>query len=775
MGNGDQRPPLPARLSSAERNFYLELRRLVGAAGLSCRALEESTSARPDFFSKSQWARWINGISAPPRNAIRKLSERLARDEIEAGHLVDLWDQAFAPADFASTSDSRQIRPRQLPVSVQQFIGRASHLHVLSDLVDQVGSSSGPVVIVIEGMAGVGKTTLANHLARSVSDRFPDGQLYVNVRGYDHAVGPMTPGEVLPGFLDALGVAPQSMRVSADDQAALYRSVMAGKRVLIVIDKAYDAEQVRRLLPGGPGSLVLVTSRNQLAGLVAEGAHLLRLDPFTAAEARELLDRRLGPDRVESESQAAEELIRMCAGLPLALSVAVAYAALHPSFRLAVLISEFRDRRLDLLETGDPATTARSVFARSYDHLNDHARLMFRLLGSHPGADLSLAAAASLAAMPPDQARKALDELTRAHLLEEYLPGWFTFHALLHAYAAELTERFDSGQDRRAAEHRMLDHYLHSAMSAARRLVPYRSSPRVTPPLPGVVPVELADRAQARNWFDSEVPVLLALIGYADSSGFDEHAWLIPWALSEFLHHSGRFQHWVATQSVAVTAARRLGDPLAQAHSHYELGHALSRAGDNNAAEPHVRQSLELFRELGDRDHEALLLNGLASMLDQQGRYSEALALALDGLRMVETAGQWWPQSALENTVGWLYAKLERYDLALAHCQRAVGLCREAANRRGMAATLDSVGFIYRQSGDLTKAVDYYQRAIKTYQDYGDPFGQAQSLCELGDALAEAGDTQAARDGWIEAAAILERLAHPLAEQVRARLAALVA
>ena len=481
MGNLDQRrPPLPARLTSAERDFYLELRRLVAAAGLSCRALQELTSsAKSDFsessfFSKSQWGRWMNGESTPPRKAIRRLTERLAKDEIEATHLVDLWDKAFAPADSASAGDSRQIRPRQLPVSVQQLIGRTGHLTALTCLTDQVTSGSGPVVIVIEGMAGVGKTTLANHLAHSVSDRFPDGQLYVNMRGYDHAVGPMTAGEVLPGFLDALGVAPRLFPVSGDDQAALYRSVLAGKSVLIVIDNARDAEQVRGLLPGGPGSLVLVTSRNQLAGLVAEVAHLLRLDMFTLDEARELLERRLGADRVAREPQATAELIELCGGLPLALSVAAAQAAMHPDFPLGALTSEFRSRGLDVLDTGDPATTTRSVFARSYQHLSDHAALMFRLLGIHPGPDISLPAAASLSAMPADQARRAVAELTRAHLLEEYLPGRFTFHTLLRTYAAEQGERLDSPVERKAAAHRALDYYLHTAISASARFTQRR-------------------------------------------------------------------------------------------------------------------------------------------------------------------------------------------------------------------------------------------------------------------------------------------------------------
>jgi tetratricopeptide (TPR) repeat protein len=774
VGNVDQRPSLPARLSSAERDFYLELRRLVSAAGLSCRALEESTSVRSDFFSKSQWARWLNGISGPPRNAIRKLIERLAEDEIEAGHLVALWDKAFAPADSPPAGDNGQIRPRQLPVSVQQFIGRTSHLQVLSGFVDQARSSSGPVVIVIEGMAGVGKTALANHLAHSVSDRFPDGQLYVNVRGYDHTVGPMKPGEVLPGFLDALGVAPQSFPVSADDQAALYRSVLAGKHVLIVIDNACDAEQVRRLLPGGPGSLVLVTSRNQLTGLVAEGAHLLRLEPFTSDEARGLLERRLGSDRVQRESQAADELVKLCAGLPLALSVAAAYVATHPDFPLAALTNEFRNRGLDVLDTGDPATTTRSVFSRSYDNLSDHAAPMFRLLGIHPGPDVSLAAAASLTAMPAEQARRAIDELTRAHLLEEYLPGRFTFHALLRAYAAEQAERLDSAADRRAAAHRVLDYYLHTAISASARLRPYHQQLRVDLPRPGVMTTEIADPGEAALWFATEAPVLLALIDYADVTGFDVHAWQIPWTLSVYFIRRGRLPDYLATQTTAVAAASRLGNPVALAHSHYRLAHAQSYRGENEASWQNVQRALALFRELGDRGNEAMALNGVASLLQDQGRHAEALEMALEGLRIVVTTGDLSLQGTLENTAGWTYAQLGEYDVALSHCQRALELEHKSGNSSAAAATLDSIGYIYRQRGDLAQSKIYYQQAIEAYRKTGDPFGEPVALSGLGETLAAMGATAAAREVWLKAEAMLERLSHPLGDQVRAKLAALV-
>ena len=367
MPKPGQRPSLPARLTAAERDFCIQLRRLVDAAGLSCRALEEATSSvRSDsepacFYSKSQWGRWLNGESLPPRKAVRRLAEILAAEQIDAAGLIDLWGRAFAPGDTGGTWTGR-MRPRQLPIRAQRFVGRVAQLATLTGLADQVTASNGPVVIVLEGTAGVGKTTLAIQLAHSVCGQFPDGQLYVNMRGFDPAGRPMTASEALHGFLDALGVAPTSVPVGVDDQAALYRTVLAGKRVLIVIDNARDADQVRPLLPGSPGSLVLVTSRNQLCALAAEAARPLYVEPFARDEARQLLASRLGAGRVERELQAADELSMLCARLPLALSVAAAHAVMRPGFPLAALTSEFRSRGLDLLETGDPATTIRTVW-----------------------------------------------------------------------------------------------------------------------------------------------------------------------------------------------------------------------------------------------------------------------------------------------------------------------------------------------------------------------------------------------------------------------------
>jgi tetratricopeptide (TPR) repeat protein len=802
-GHAQPRRSLPVRLTPAERNFHAELRRLVDAAGLSFRALEESTSAaRSDsgesfFYSKSQWGRWLNGQSLPPRKAIRKLAEKLAKEDIEAEHLVDLWDRAFVPAPYPlETGELTQVGlprdscfpdsgqpsvgvaaladvPQQLPAAICGFAGRSIELHKLTAWLEDIASAGTMVVSAVDGMPGVGKTALAVHWAHQVADRFPDGQLYINLRGFDPSGLPVPAAEAIRGFLDAFRIPASQIPRSLDAQAGLYRSLLAGRRVLVVLDNARDVEQVRPLLPGSPGCLVLVTSRNQLTGLIAEGAHPLTLDLPTGAEAHQLLEHRLGPDRLKDEPIPARQIADFCGRLPLALSIVAARAVTHPQFSLTDLAAELRNshERLDAFEGGDPAVNPRAVFSWSYQRLSTAAARMFRTFGMYPGPDITIPAAASMASVPVAAARSALAELAWSHLITEHVPGRFTFHDLLRAYAIEQAAAQTRAHDHDdEAMHRVLDHYLHTAMTASHRFSPHRSPLQLASPQPGVLPVAVADKKQAIAWFDAEMPVLLALIAFADANGFDAHAWQIPWTLGPFFHRRGRWQDYVATQQTALAAASRLDDTLAVAHSHYLLGNAQSHMKDYDAAGPNVRQALDMFRELGDRANEGVVLNGLASMLEKQERYPEALAVALDALRMLKAAGHWWTQANLENGVGWLYAHMGQYEDALAHCQRALSLHRESGNRVGAADTLDSLGFVHLHLGDLAQAKAHYDRAIEAYREISSPFGEGHSLAGLGDALLAEGDPAAAAAVLRQAIAILDQLPHPRGDEVRARL-----
>ena len=415
----------------------------------------------------------------------------------------------------------------------------------------------------------------------------------------------------------------------------------------------------------------------------------------------------------------------------------------------------------------------RAVFSWSYQQLSTAAAQMFRTFGMYPGPDITVAAAASMAGVPVAAARSALAELSRSHLITEHAPGRFTFHDLLRAYAIEQAAGQTHAHDhdeRRAAVHRVLDHYLHTAMAASLRFSQARSALKLADLQPGVLPGDVAAKDQAMAWFEAEVPVLLALTGYAGDNGFDAHAWQIPWTLAPYFNRRGRWRDYAATQQSALAAATRLDDPRALAHAHYELGHALADTDDYAAADPHVRQALDLFRELGDRANEASVLNGLAAMLEKQGRYDEALAVALDALRMLKAVGHWWAQAILENGVGWLYAHLGQYDKALTHCQRALALHRDSGHRGGTADTLDSLGYVHLHLGEFGQAKAHYAKAIEAYREIGAPWGEGNSLAGLGDALLAEGDLEAAAAAWRDAVAILDRLPHPLAQATRARL-----
>ena len=367
--------------------------------------------------------------------------------------------------------------PAQLPPPVAAFAGRDAELARLDEIGDgQADEASAVTIAVITGTAGVGKTALAVNWAHRVAARFPGGQLYVDLRGFDPAGPALDPGQALRGFFEALAVPPERIPDGLDDQVALYRSLLAGQRVLVLLDNARDAAQVRPLLPGSPGCLAVVTSRNHLTGLIAgHGAHPLGLDLLTPEGARELLARRVGAGRAGREPDAVDEIIAGCARLPLALTIAAARAATSPGFPLAVFAADLREagHALDPFDGDDAATDIRAVFSWSYRALSPDTARMFRLLGLHPGPDMTVAAAASLAGIAPDRARALLAELTRGHLLSEHRPGRYAFHDLLRAYATEQAQDCDDDDGRRAAVGRLLDHWLHTACAAAALLDPF--------------------------------------------------------------------------------------------------------------------------------------------------------------------------------------------------------------------------------------------------------------------------------------------------------------
>jgi len=669
---------------------------------------------------------------------------------------------------------ARTVIPRQLPPPPPYFAARGSELEMLNQRLEAAAKAGGTVAIAaIDGIAGAGKTALGLHWAHQVAQRFPDGQLYVNLRGFDPSGTPLTTAEAICGFLDALGVPADRVPAGHDAKVGLYRSLLAGKRMLIVLDNAGDEEQVRPLLPGGPGCRVLVTSRRRLLGLAAaEGVHPISLDMLTHAEARGLLARRLGADRIAAEPAAVTELTGRCAGLPLALSIVAARSATRPDLSLAALASDLRDatRRLDTLDAGDTTTSVRSVFSWSCRGLSAPAARMFPLLGLHPGPDVTAAAAASLAALPLARARQALHELTRARLVEEHVAGRFACHDLLRAYAAEQAAALEDQAERTAALHRMLDHYLHSAQAAARRLHPAGHPVAAPPPLPGTTPEHPATCREALDWFRAERRVLLAVIALAASRGFDVCAWQLPAALRGFFTRRGYWDDWAATHRIALTAAERLGDQAAQALAHRNLGDALIQLGLLEDAQAHLRQALSLYRRTGDLAGLGASHISAGRIFWEQGQRGQALRHFCHALRHYRTVGERAGQAYALNGAGWLHAHSGNHRLALTYCQQALGLHREEGDRYGEAGTLDSLAYLHRQAGRYDQAVAFYQRAITACRDAGDRYSHAETLIHLSETHRASGNPEAARAARQRAAAILGGLPYPALVQLRSSL-----
>jgi tetratricopeptide (TPR) repeat protein len=762
----------------------------VQAGGPSVRRL--SAEVR---LGKSQVSAILNGQirALPDWDVVRGMVESVGRYAREHGRadrlslrtgVEEYWRPRYALLEYAFSQPrprrepaarppaSGRLVPRQLPPPARHFTGRNAELAELTGLVDRAAAAGDPVVIsAIDGTAGIGKTTLAVHWAHQVADRFPDGQLYVNLRGFDPGGAPMVPAEAVRGFLDAFGVAPERIPVSLQAQADLYRSLVAGRRVLVVLDNARDADQVRPLLPGSPGCLAVVTSRNRLTSLVAaEGAYPITLDVLSAEEARGLLTRHLGAGRTGAEPAAVDDIVASCARLPIALAIVAARAATHPGFPLTSLADELADARssLDALDGGDLMTDVRAVFSWSYERLGQPAARLFRLLGLHPGPDISAAAAASLAAVP--SVRRVVEELARAHLVQERVPGRFAFHDLLRAYAAELATEIDADADRDAAIHRVLDHYLSTAHSGSVLISPHRDPipPSASGPDP---PAErLTDASHALAWFTAEHPVLLAVIRLAAATGFDAHAWRLSWTLADFFQRRGHWHDWAGTQRIALDAAIRLADSAGQAQAHRSLGRAYFWLGRHEEAQTQLRRALVVFTELDDHTGQARVHLDLVMMLVSRDQHREALGHGERSLALYRADGNCGGQARALNAVGWCHAQLGDPARTIEYCQQALDLHRDIGDRLGEAATWDSLGYARHQQGDHAQATVCYEQAIALFVETGDRYGQADTLTHLGDAHHAAGSDDCARKVWRDAVDILDELGHPAGDRVRARL-----
>jgi tetratricopeptide (TPR) repeat protein len=767
-----------ADLARLLRHLRRRQARQQGDAQLSHREIAARTG-----WSHGIVGAYLSGQVLPPTDRFDVLIRLLGATPAELGALATARDRVEehrrgeTPA-AASRAVPAHVVPRQLPPAVPYFVGREAELVALTALVGRTAKSGSAVVIsAIDGTAGIGKTALAVWGAHRLAARFPDGQLYVDLRGFDPAGRPLSVAEAVRGFLDAFAVPAGRIPVTLDGQIGLYRSLLADRRVLVVLDNARDAAHARPLLPGAPGCLVLVTSRRRLSGLVADaGAYPMTIDLLPPAEGRELLVHRIGADRAAAEPGAVDGILAACAGLPLALSIVAARAATQPQLSLAGLATELHspDARLDALDLGDADAGVRAIFSWSYHALSAGAARLFRLLGLHSGPDIATAPAASIAGLPVPQVRPLLAELTRAHLLEEPASGRYSCHDLLRTYATELAAKNLPAEDRQAAVHRLLDHYLHTAHAATLLLNPHRNPISPLPARSGVTVTAVRDHDEALAWFTVEHRALLAAIGLATAVGLDTHAWQLAWAIMTYLDRCGHRADWAATQCAALAAAQRSGDPIGQAHAHRGLGRAYIHLGRFDEAAAHLRQALDLHGALADQAGAAQTHLDLAWLCERRNDQREALHHAERALEIYRAAGHRYGQANALNAVGWQHAQLGDHQRALDCCCEAIDIHREVGDRPGEADTWDSLGYVHHQLGGYAEAVSCFRQAIELYRGAGNRYVEASTLLSLGETHCAAGDLDAARTTWQAALALFEESERPdSAAQVHARLQAL--
>jgi len=645
--------------------------------------------------------------------------------------------------------------PRQLPAAPSGFTGRAGELAVLTAALDAVAGQGGSVVIsAIGGAGGIGKTWLGLHWAHEHLDRFPDGQLFVDLRGFSPDGTPLSPGHAVRVLLDGLGVDPESIPADVQAQLGRYRSLVADRRMLIVLDNARDAAQVTGLLPGSPGCLVLITSRDRLDGLaVAHGVRQLAVDVLDESDARALLTCRIGQVRVDAEPDAVTTLVACCGGLPLALSIVAGRAAAQPAFPLAVLAAEVREAatRLGALDTGDPATAVEAVLSWSYAALTEEQARVFGLLGIAPGVDISVPAAASLVGVPVAQARLVLRALCRVSLVEEHTPGRYRMHDLTRLVAAKTADRDQSCPGRDAALLRLVDFYLRTAHAGDRLLDPHGAPLELEPPVAGAHPEPLLDESAALAWFDAEHPGLLAVLRSALDRGWYSRVWQLAWCLDTFYYRRGDAHDYLAVWQAGMGAAEQLEDLGIQARAHRRYGTACTRAGRYADAVDHLQQALAVAERKKDRLDQARTHRELASPWALQGDHQQSLHHATRALELFQGLDIPIWQARTHNEIARCWISLGDHDQAGAHCRTALTLFRRLDDHEGEADALGILGRLAHHAGHHDQAVDYFQQSLAICRVHGYFYGEASTLARLGRTHAVLGDDHQARVAWQQA------------------------
>ena len=742
LGRAEQVVPQARDLAAAyplRERFHAQLIAALAASGRRAEALAAYQQARRVL---------VDELGIEPGSELRTLHEAIL-----AGEPDPIRPRAAVPREPPT-----RTAPRQLPTAVRHFTGRQTELDTLTQLLDENDVSNGIVVIsAIDGMAGIGKTALAVNAAHRLAEKFPDGQLFLNLHGYTQGYPPRTAGEALTWLLQALGVPPAQIPQDTEQAAALYRQRLAETRTLIVLDNATTESQVRPLLPGTGSCLVLVTSRRRLRAL--DDAHSISLDLLSPPDAVALLGAVAGPDRIAPDDPLTGQVAELCGRLPLALRIAASLLRHRPTWNLEQLAGELRDQQHRLAALADDERKLTAVFDLSYASLDEHHRHLWRRLGLIPGPDLDTYAAAALTTSDPGSATGLLENLVDHNLLTAYAPGRYRMHDLLRIHARTLAE---AEPESAAVLDQLLHYYAHTAQTAS---IPVGHYPRPAPdgPSPAHTPT-LSTPEAARAWLRAERGNLEAAYRRARDLGLHGRALALTEGLAVILCNDGPFARSLTLYREAAATAERLGLPVARAMALTHLGILQRLTGDLTGANAALSFALKIHELLGDRRGQAIALAELSIVRRLTGDPGGADGALTDALEIYRALGHRRGEAHALNDLG--IVRLLTGDLAgAAEAQtQALEIFRAIGHRHGEADALSDLGQVHRQSGDLSAAGEALTTALEIYRSIDHRHGQASALTGLGIIYSASGDPGAAEPALSRALDIFRELRHESGE-----------
>src|SRR6476469_1897467 len=731
--------------------FAEELERLLRKRGLSWRRLSDLIGYTPSWLSKIKHG-------APPSAELARKCDQVLEAE---GQLIALAAATGGP-----------VRLAQLPAAAATFVGRDTQRSELTQILSSAGTPGVPQTVAIDGPPGAGKTALALRVAHAVVDHYSDGQLYVDLRGYSPDGRPRIVDEVLEEFLTALGVQIDVIPAGLDARAKLYRSVLADRRVLVVLDNAADSQQLAPLVPASASCGVVVTSRKRITGIELNGDNRVTLGPMAEEEAVTLLRRVIGAERAAAEPEAIRALAGRCGHLPLALRIAAERVATHPHHSVSLLVEELatEDERLDGLST-DGAVAVKTVFSWSYRDLSADAARMFRLIGLHTGPHFRTGAAAALADQPMAQARRILDRLTAVHLLEGLGNDRYRMHDLLRVYAAEQAAAEEPVAARTLALRRMIDWYMHNVYAANHALAPQRHDP-VLDKSEFAIDVADFDYDSALEWCEIEMSNIVMATRIALELGEFVVCWKLPAGSFNYLHLRKRWSLWVASHEVGGEGGRAAKDPYGESWVLNNLAIAYRELRRVDEAKQTFEKALAIRMEIGDKVGQGWTLTGVGFVGFDQSQFDVAAQHFAHALELFREVGDRHGEGIALANLGAAHSALHEFDRAVPTLEEALALFEDLEDRYGEGSTLVKLGDTYSELKRPAEALDFFQRALELRREVGDRWGEGETLHKKGLLLGDIGQHEQAAECLHAAVAIFDELGDLRAADLKELLAA---